>query len=366
MNFETIKYDCRSFKGDIPCKYSKIDNNINCANCNYYVAIEKRILIIKLAAIGDVIRTTPLVVKYRELYPNAHISWITQSPEVLPKTEIDTIYKWSFSSLYAVENKKYDIAINLDKDEEACILLAKIEAKEKYGFIWNDNHIDIATPAAKHKLISGLFDSYSQLNKKHYLEEIFEICNLKFNNEQYLINYNLELAKKWQTKLSLLAENKIIVGLNTGCGNRWQTRLLPNSTWIELIKLLQNNNYFPIVLGGPQEEENNIKISEITKAYYPGTYPLEEFFTIISACNIIVTQVSMILHIATALNKKIVLMNNIFNKHEFFMYDRGVIVEPSTGCDCFYGTTCKRENHCMNDISAQDLFLEINKIIRKE
>jgi len=361
MNLKDIKYDCRHFDGAIPCVPNK-KHGVDCLNCKYYDKIGKKILIIKLGAMGDVIRTTPLVVKYRELYPDCHITWLTLSPEVLPKDKIDKILKWNESSIFIIQNKKYDIAINLDKEDEACILLQKVEAKEKYGFIWKDNHIDAATQAAEHKLITGFFDHYSQKNTKHYLDEIFEICHLQFNDEPYLLNYNKNLAEQWQAKIKEKSKGKTIVGLNTGVGNRWATRLLPEEHWISLINLLLKNDFYPIILGGPQENEKNSRFADETGAYYPGTFSLEEFFAISSACEIIVTQVSMMMHIATALQKKMVLMNNIFNKHEFYLYNRGVIVEPESGCDCFYGNKCKRETSCMYDIKPETLLKEILKL----
>jgi heptosyltransferase-2 len=364
MNIISVKYDCKHFKGTIPCKPNK-DNQVDCENCKFYSPIGKKILIIKLGAMGDVIRTTPLVVKYKKLYPDCHITWLTLSPEVLPKEKIDDIYKWNETSLYVLTYKNFDIAINLDKEEEACMLLADVDSKEKYGFIWNDNHIDAATKAAEHKLITGYFDHHSLANTKNYMEEIFEICHLKFNNEEYLLNYNEELANDWISKMQKKAGNKPIVGLNTGCGNRWLTRLWPETSWIELIKMLQDNGFYPVVLGGPQENDKNLMLSKETGAYYPGTFSLEEFFALTASCDIVVTQVSMMMHIATALQKKMVLMNNIFNKHEFYLYNRGVIVEPESGCECFYGNTCKREKSCMHDLKPETVFNEILKLNKK-
>ncbi len=362
MDINSIKYDCKHFKGAIPCAPNK-SHNVDCENCNFYSAIGKRILIIKLGAMGDVIRTTPLVVKYKELYPDCHITWLTLSPEVLPKDQIDSIYKWNETSLYILRNKKFDIAINLDKEEEACMLLAEVESTEKYGFIWNNNHIDAATPASNHKLITGYFDNHSQANTKHYMDEIFEICHLKFNDEPYLLNYNKVLAEQWIKKISNLSGGKKIVGLNTGCGNRWLTRLWPDEMWIQFIKLLQKEGFYPVVLGGPQENDKNLMLAKETGAWYPGTFSLEEFFAITAACDIVVTQVSMMMHIATALQKKMVLMNNIFNKHEFYLYNRGVIVEPETGCECFYGNSCKRgSKSCMHDLKPETVLNELVKL----
>ena len=365
MKLKDIKFDCRHFRGGIPCKPNK-QYDVECINCNYYDKTGKKILIIKLGAMGDVIRTTPLLVKYKELYPDAHITWLTQFPDVLPKKEIDAVYKWNETSLFILSNKHFDIAINLDKEEEACILLDKIVATEKYGFIWSNNHISSATPAAEQKLITGFFDHISKENKKNYLEEIFEICHQSFNNQEYLLNYDEELAKLWKTLFAEKSEGRQVIGLNTGCGERWLTRLWPDEYWIEYIKLLQKNNFYPVVLGGPQEDEKNKMLAHETGCYYPGTFSLKEFFSITAACDIITTQVSMMMHIATALKKKMILLNNIFNKHEFYLYNRGIIIEPESGCDCYYGNKCKRDVSCMYDIKPVKVLDETIKLFLKK
>jgi heptosyltransferase-2 len=146
--FEDLKFDCRYFKGHIPCLPNKLRNKV-CRGCDEYTPVTKKILIIKLGAIGDVIRTTPLVVKYRKLYPDCHITWLTLSPEVLPSDQVDVILKFDFPSIYAIQNQRFDIAINLDKETEACALLKDVTATEKYGFTWQDHHIGIATPHAE-------------------------------------------------------------------------------------------------------------------------------------------------------------------------------------------------------------------------
>lgn len=355
--YPSIKYDCKHFRGGIPCKPNKESNQI-CSTCNTYEPIQTRILIIKLGAIGDVIRTTPLLTRFKKEYPNCHISWLTQSPAVLPKDLVDQIYTPDFLSFYAIKQFKYDIAINLDKEVEACALLAEVDAKTKYGFTWNNNHIDAATPNSEHKLVTGLFDNISKENKKNYLHEIFEICHLDFQGEPYKLNYNTNLASKWNS-IREHAGGKKIIGLNTGCGIRWQTRLWPQENWVELIKRLQAENLYPIVLGGKDEDDVNSYYVQATGCFYPGHFQLDEFIALVSHCDTIVTTVSMMMHIAIGLEKKMVLFNNIFNKYEFELYGNGVIVEPSTGCDCYYGNTCKRERHCMKDITVDEVFSQI-------
>ena len=362
MNIEEIKFDCKHFIGHIPCKPNKLDDS-TCDTCQHYTKISKKILFIKLGAIGDVIRTTPLIEKYKELYPNAQFTWVTLFPDVLPKGEIDRIYKLDASSILTVTNEEFDIALNLDKDLEACILLSQVTAKEKYGFTYADGHMAPATKNAEHKIITGLFDGISQKNTKSYLEEIFEICHLDFNYEQYLIRVNENYRKKWQDDLTAKAGGKKIIGLNTGCGPRWKTRLWPAEKWIDLINKLHDQGYFCVMLGGAQEDEQNKIYASSTGAYYPGHFSLEEFIGLTDACELVVTQVSLMMHIAIALKKQLILFNNIFNPHEFELYGRGMIMEPTLGCDCYYGNTCTREQSCMYSIHVDDVVGNVQKIM---
>jgi len=357
MNIEEIKFDCLYFKGTVPCKPNKKDHSL-CPTCTHYTKLNKKILIIKLGAMGDVIRTTPLMVKLKELHPNSHFTWLTLSPDILPDDQIDIIYKADAIAFFNLTHESFDIAINLDKEEEACKLLSAVNSKEKYGFTWENDHISCATEAAKHKLLTGLFDQLSIQNTKSYLEEIFEICHLKFNYEPYLIPLDQQLSEKWKNNFQTLTTKKII-GLNTGCGPRWNTRLWPISYWEQLANLLIEANYFPVFLGGELEHSKNLELSKSTGAYYPGHYSLKEFIALSSQVDLVLTQVSMMLHIATALQKKLILMNNIFNKHEFELYGRGEIIGPPEECICFYGNTCKKGTSCMNEITPEMVFKAI-------
>ncbi|MBK7554479.1 MAG: glycosyltransferase family 9 protein [Flavobacteriales bacterium] len=361
--YSTIKYDCRHFQGHIPCKPNKLRGKV-CGSCDEYVRTSKRILFIKLGAIGDVIRTTPLVTRFRSEYPDCRISWITHSPAILPKSAVDDIWRLDTEAILKAESLPWDIAINLDKDVEACALLARTNAKEKFGFTLRDGHIDAATPAAEHKLVTGLFDGLSKTNTKNYLEEIFEVCHLDFRGEDYLLDADPKLLAKWK-HLRGEANGKPVIGLNTGCGERWRTRLWPEENWVALIEGLQQAGFYPMVLGGPDEHGLNTRYQERTGCAYPGHHSLQDFIAISAQCDAIVTQVSMMMHIAIGLKKPMVLFNNIFNRHEFELYGRGVIVEPTTGCDCYYGNTCTRSRGCMHDIAVEPVLAHITKLAGK-
>ena len=344
MNTNKINTDCKYFLGHIPCKIHK-ETDKKCYNCDNYKKIDYKILIIKLAAVGDVIRTTPLLHKLKKEHPNALIYWITYTPEILPDL-IDKKYMFSLENTLIIENIHFDKAINLDKDAHACALMNKINSDEKYGFYLKDGNPAPYNKLAEHKFLTGIFDDVNKANKKTYVEEIFEICGYKFNGEEYILNppsnfeWNIDKSKK-------------IIGLNTGCGSRWASRLWNFDYWVELIKLLQKENYTPILLGGEQENERNTKLSQLTGAEYKGYFPLDQFTSLMNECDIVVTAVTMALHLAIGLKKQVILMNNIFNPNEFELYGRGKILGPKNECKCYFSPTCKNQNEyfCLDSLT---------------
>ncbi len=345
-----LKTDCRYFRGDLPCKPHK-KFGVHCVDekgkdCSHYDPISKRILIIKLGAIGDVIRTTPLLRKLKESEPHAEVWWLTLTPDVVPSS-VDVILPFTPQSIATLSAIDFDVIYNLDKDKEACALCSTLSGKIKKGFTLRNGKCIPIDSAAEHKYITGLFDDLSQQNTKRYQEEIFEICGFDFNREEYIMSEIPEHSWK-------LPKNKRIVGLNTGCGGRWTSRLWPDTYWISLAKKLKKAGYVPLLLGGELEHKKNLKLAKQSSAIYFGHFPLKQFLGEINQCDLVVTAVTMAMHFTIGLQKKIVLFNNIFNKHEFELYGRGEILEPDFDCDCFYSPTCP--NNCMQYLSVERVF----------
>lgn len=349
--------DCLHFLGHVPCKPHK-EHGYHCQDCPVYAKTEKRILIIKLGAIGDVIRTTPLVTRYKKIYPNAKFTWITLSPDILPKNEIHEILKLNTETVLYVQNTDWDIAINLDKEKEASGLLHAVKAKEKYGFTLTAGVSQPVNTLAEHKFLTGLFDDLSKANTKNYCTEIFEICGLNYEGESYLLDNHASAGYVWDLKKGVTT-----IGLNTGCGDRWTTRLWSIGKWVELAKSLQDKGYQVILLGGSQEDERNKEIQKESGALYLGHFPLGQFINLIDQCDLVVTQVTMGMHLTLGLQKKIVLMNNIFNPHEFDLFGKGKIVQPPKSCKCYYRGSCIDGVTCMETLTHGTVEAAVEEVL---
>ncbi|MEW6511331.1 MAG: glycosyltransferase family 9 protein [Bacteroidota bacterium] len=366
MGPESLRTDCRWFKGWIPCRPHK-ETGVHCTEpdgtvCPQYDRITERILIIKLGAVGDVIRTTPILHAFKRTHPAAHIWWLTLTPEILP-SQVDVPLPFTPQSLATLGAVRFDLLVNLDKDREACALAATLNAKERRGFTLKDG-IPVPVDAdAVHKYMTGLFDDLSRANTKSYVQEVFEISGLTFAGEPYILDSHAGEGYRWK-----LPKGKAIIGLNTGCGGRWTSRLWPERHWAALARRLKQAGMVPLLLGGEQEDARNKRIARRSGALYFGTFPLPQFINLVDQCTLVVTAVTMALHIAVGLRKRVVLFNNIFNRHEFELYGLGTIVEPDPPCTCYYAAVCtdpRRGPHgCMPDIPVTRVVSAVTALLK--
>ncbi len=107
-----------------------------------------------------------------------------------------------------------------------------------------------------------------------------------------------------------------------------------------------------MLLGGPDEHAKNARLAAATGACYPGHFDLRTFIGLVDRCDLVVSAVTMAMHLALGLGKRLVLINNIFNPHEFELYGRGAIVQPPQPCACFFQPRCTAPSFCLETLDA--------------
>lgn len=348
-----IKSKCRYFRGFSPCEYHK-RYGVECwEECEYYDPTSENILIIKLGAMGDVIRSTPLLTRLRETFPTAKIFWLTRHTDILP-TEVDWPLDYSFDNMVWLESLRFALIVNLDKEPDACSVIDKLVSENKVGFGLRNGMPAPLNDFAVHKFVTGISDHVSKENSKHYLEEIFEIMGWEYEGEEYLLP-----EARSNTVIESLHLGEKVIGLNTGCGGRWKTRLWPESYWEELARLLGEANCHVIFLGGPREHDKNLRLSTSAGGTYPGYFPILEYLDLLKKCHLVVSSVTMAMHFAIGLKIPLILFNNIFNPHEFHFFAPSKILSPDRPCDCYYLSNCIHGESCMKDLSVDTVFKAI-------
>lgn len=345
-----MMYNCRYFKGDVPCDFSKVGDSVCNEECKQFVPTDGRILIIKLGALGDVVRTTPILHRLWEKCSYKEIWWLTRHPEVLPEA-VDVVLPFNLESILMLQATSFDTIYNLDKDKEACALAFQLNALRKFGYTLHQGHPMGLTPAAEFSIKKGIDDKFSQSYTLSYPQEIFRICKLgKFVPEKH--EYILPYFKRLPHPISVRNPEQRVVGLNTSFGERWEARRWKKYHWLSLCSLLKQSGYQVVLLGDKKGDGFNRFLQQETGVHYFGAHPLKKFLqTVLDACDIVVTMVTATMHFALGMKKKVVVLNNVFNSKEFELYGRGEIVEPLQSCKCYYGKTCtNKEYRCMDSL----------------
>ncbi|HEX9422935.1 MAG TPA: hypothetical protein VF899_06805 [Pyrinomonadaceae bacterium] len=149
------------------------------------------VLIIKLGATGDVVRTTPLL---RRL--NGKVSWITAEKNLALLEGIDReVSCVSWENRRRVADTVYDLVINLEDDLETSRFLKELKFKQLFGAHLNGEDKLTYTSDSRDWFDLSLISTYGReeadrlklLNRRTYQELIFKGLGFRFCGEPYYL-----------------------------------------------------------------------------------------------------------------------------------------------------------------------------------
>jgi len=361
--------DCRYFHGDRPCYFHK-ERGIKCNNCSYYAPINNKVLIIKLGAPGDVLRTTPVLTAIKYEIPDAHITWLTDSAS-LPLLEtnpfIDRVWDCSFETISRLHVEEFDLILALDNSGDCASLATLAKARKKLGFGTTANgSIVPLNPEAETWLEMAAFDDIKKANKRTYQDIIFSICGYEFNPAIHEVVLSLTEDERLITeafkKECGLKENDIVVGINIGAGHRWPKKKWTIEGFVELSRrLIMDDGAKVILLAGPEEKDMALEVKNRLLSKGVGVIdagcdnPLRTFIAKMDACNIIVTADTLALHIAVGLKKYVVALFGPTSSAEIELYGRGTKIVARKDCVCCYRQRCEVSPYCIESITVEEV-----------
>jgi heptosyltransferase-2 len=370
-----VSTDCLNFPLDRPCFYQK-NNGILCEKCNHYKKISnlqehKRILIIKLGAMGDVLRTTFLLWGLKELYPKSIISWIVDNNNAAVLKQnilIDNIITNDENISKFLINNFFDIVINLDLEFES-LSFTKVSNKLKViGFTLDDNRNIIASNEfAQQWLKMSAYDELKKNNLYTYQHWMAQIVSLPKDNYEIIVPLQKEAQEK---ALKFLRDNNIVqnqkvLGINPGAGKRWKLKKWITEGFIETAKHFSKKGYIVLLLGGKQDEK---EINAILKESIPNVISaganntIADFFAKINLCNVVLCGDTMVLHAALGLKKNVVALFGPTSVNEIEIYFRGTKIQGKKDCVTCYKQECYLENNCMQTITPKEVIDAIENI----
>lgn len=369
MQFKT---DCQFWQGDKPCAQNRF-----CDDCEAYAKLGPRILLIKLGARGDVLRTTPLLAGLKKKYAKAHITWLTapESVELLQDISgLDRLLAWELKSLVEIQARTFDIVICLDKDPHAIGLANLVQAEQKLG--WNLAADGVGTPhifnpEAAYSLALGVSDDLKfKKNQKTYMQIIFEAVGLEYAQEPYQLELggqDLACFKKFIQEQNQAAQRPIL-GLVTGCGPAFQRKRWTESGFAEIAKRAKKELQAEVVLlGGPDEIAVNESICSLAGERLldtSGEHTLREFAGFIQACRVVITGDTLALHMALALKRPTIALFGPTCAQEIEMFGLGEKVVAELSCVPCYRQTCDKSPTCMESISPDTVWSVLQQLWR--
>lgn len=382
VQFDDICFDCTHYTGYKPCRFGN-----ECKGCWHYEPREPysaepaqalrtdaparstndtspfRILIIKTGAMGDVLRTTTLLAPLLRHYQGAEITWVTDAsavPLLVHNPKIHRLLTLSEKTREKLANETFDLLLNFEKDPAPLALAGLVPARCHRGFaptLWNTP--TVFNEASRYALLLGVSDELKfRINTKTYPQIVSEMAELSYARDPYELYLSERAVAKREKLCNELAQReRPWIGLNTGCGSVFRTKLWPLDRWVELIRELQAA--LPaatlLLLGGPAEREMNDQILQ----QCPGVIhtgcdnSLEEFFGIVDACDLVVSSDSLAMHIAIALKKHVVALFGSTSATEIDLFDRGEKVVTDFDCSPCYLKNCDKNPTCMQAMTGR-------------
>ncbi|MBI2095708.1 MAG: glycosyltransferase family 9 protein [Candidatus Omnitrophica bacterium] len=332
-----------------------------------------RILLIKLGALGDVLRTTPLLAGLRKKYASARIHWLVapENREVLRGNPIIERL-WVLGEEGALARETYDLAINLDKEPEALDAVMSADAGKKMGFgRAADGTLCALDGKSEYARRLGLDDELKfRLNQKTYQEISFEQAGLVFQKEEYLMPMDAEtlsFAKNFLEAAGVLRWKRPVIGLNTGSGSRFAGKRLPVSAFTLLAERLHGElGATVLLLGGKDEIERNRAIQSIASCpvVNTGSHPIRRFAGIVKECDAVLSGDTTAMHVAIAMKVPVVAYFASTCASEIELYGRGRKIVSSIACSPCYKKTCPIDERCMKDMSPGELFGAVREVLK--
>jgi heptosyltransferase-2 len=352
--------DCRFFLGDRPCVWHKREGVV--CTCERYEPIKERLLIIKLDAMGDVLRTTSLLPPLAAAHSGAAITWVTRA-ESVPLLEnnpyLTEVVAYGIDTLVHLGARRFDRVINMDAGKISAGLAALARGARTDGFVLHERgHVVATNRAAQAWLETGINDHLKRAGERTYQQWMRDILDAPDVPDRYVLELRreeLEAGRRHLEQLGLECARPV-VGLNTGAGGRWELKQWREAGFLELMARLGTEMSAQFVLlGGPGERERNARLQREARVAVidPGCdNPVRHFAALTACCDVVVTGDTLAMHIALALGRRTVVLFGPTSAPEIELYGLGEKVVPDMTCLSCYKMTCDFVPNCMDLIST--------------
>lgn len=283
----------------------------------------------RLVSQGDILRTTSILHKFKD----KHVTWIS-SEEALPllinNPYIARLYTLDLINTLQLQSEEFDRVINLEKVPGICALSDKIRARRsRYGFTFNTQTGEAEALDRAYEVCAVSFNPTDKKNNKQTFQKLlFEMIGEEFAGEEYILGYKPQTKERYD------------VGFNVYVGKKWPVKAWPIKYWDRLENLLERD--YSIT----RQDKQGGLLTDLTS-----------YINWINSCRLLVTNDSLGLHIAFALNKKVLGLFGPTSKNEIYFYNCGKGISPEEPLSCIpcFEFNCRNYDPSSGHLSCMEL-----------
>ena len=270
-----------------------------------------RILVLKLGALGDVVRTSYILPGLHERFgPGTHITWVT-APAALPilrfnpyVSELVSTDRFSTSAtIHSLKSATYDWVLSFDDEVESCGIATQVRTERISGAFEDSGKIQY-TEDTHEWFDMGLISRFGKaradelkIQNTHSHDAIFaRMLGIRIEKPVFFNDPKSEALSA--TMLQALPRK--IVGLNLGAGKRWPSKSLRLDEAIRLIGQLKASGATCVLLGGKDDAAYLDEVASRREIEVIRDLPLEEFAGVIRCLDLLITSDTLALHLAIA------------------------------------------------------------------
>ncbi len=326
----------------------------------------KRILIIEVNWIGDVLFSTPFIKAIRKKFKNAHIACMTvpRCREILENNpnineiiiydekgkHVSLLGKWRL--IRKLRRKHFDLALILHRSFTRALIAFLSGIKERVGY---------DTKKRGFLLTKRVGFPDRELHKTEHFLKIAESlgCNIEDKSYEFFVTDKDRQYNKKELLKSGISENDLLVVINPG-GN-WGPKRWDPLKFAKLADRLIDKYRAKIILSGAKKD---IALAEKVKSnmknrpiIFAGKTNIKKLGALLERANFVISGDSGPMHMAVALKTNVVALFGPTSHHLTGPYGGGnyEIIKKEIECDVpCYDVTCS-DYKCMDAITVDDV-----------
>jgi heptosyltransferase-2 len=351
----TLRTDCRHYRAAEPCAPHK-QTGVRCHECSAYDATAQRVVIVKLAEMGDVLRTTSALSALKRDWPGCHVTWVTRrnaEPLLARNPFVDLVLTVESNYLEFLMTEQFDLAIGPDADPLSASIVSLARAAVKRGFAADGRGgIRPLNAAAESWWHMGVDDELKQRNRRTYGEWLYDICELPAPIARPTLSAPRDARRRVEERLRQKAPDATRwIGFNTGASRRWEEKRWKARHYLALARLVSAEmpDTAIVLVGGPDEEAFNRELCRAYPFVDGGTdNSIDDFAALTAACEWVLTPDSLGYHVACAVGTPAVCLVGPTAPWELDRFAANLVLHSSVECIACYRRTCPLPVTCMD------------------